>query len=164
MIVFWAHSQVHNIIWAMFKQSEDVAELQSLHPKQPMKVWHFCFYCGLFLSDTCVGICAWSLQKVVANRWSVINLPKMKITFYLGAVLTQPVLKTQGKGHSFAKAVQNFVLSTACYQPRQRGQVSWPLHSERQSGFWLWLEGKRASVRMHNVFSLKCLGWISPEP
>lgn len=86
----------------------------------------------------------------------------MEITFYLWAVLSQPLLKAQGEIYSFVNVAQRFVLSTACHQSRQHGKVSWPLHLECQkSDYRVWFETKRASVWMHNEFWLVCLGLIS---
>lgn len=124
MIVFWACSQLHNIIWALFKQSEDMKELQSLHPQQPMMVWHFCSYCALFLSATCVGVGAWSVHKVVINRGRGINLPKMKITFYLGAGSDPASAKNTRKSSQFSQCCpmfcshyQHFTLSATAAWP-----------------------------------------------
>lgn len=91
-----------------------------------MLVWHFCSYWGLFLRAPHVAVGSWSVHEVAAIRWSVINLPKMQITFCHGAVLTQPVLKTQRKVQSFANVVQCFdVLFSALRATNHSSLARW---------------------------------------
>lgn len=156
---------MHNFIWAILAVWEHLKTLQSLHPTYPITVSHFCFHCSWFPGHPRGYVVAWAFYKTVSTRWSALNLLKMEITFYLAAVLSQPLPKTQEKVHSFANVVQRFVLSAACHQSQQLDKVSWPLHLECQRGdYWLWFERKGAPVWMHNVFWPSCLGCISSEP